>query len=167
MGLLWGEKTRSLLASATLFAIFLRTFIIPPQWRKKRLMNLTKTHVINCVLIWFCFLIFLAIRLGHVRELLLPDVEEGDVLPLGDPTRPELLPQDRRHPRHPILPSQLFLQHFRSPRQAINNKTNYCYLWKTTMLLHVKALKQHGSYFFEAREMWKCDIFEMRVNRFR
>ena len=57
-----------------------------------------------------------AIRVGFVRTQLLPHVQEGNLLPLSHPARPELLAQDRGHPGHPILPGQLILQHLRPPR---------------------------------------------------
>ena len=59
---------------------------------------------------------FAAICLGNLRELVLPDVAEGDVLPDGDPARQELPAEDRWHSGHPLLPGQLILQPLRSAR---------------------------------------------------
>ena len=57
-----------------------------------------------------------AICLGNLRELVLPDVAEGDVLPNGDPARQELPAEDCRHSGHSLLPGQLILQPLRSAR---------------------------------------------------
>ena len=75
-----------------------------------------KIYFIHPLFFFFFFFFLPAICVGDVRVVLLPDLEEGVLLPLRHPPRQELRAQDRRHPGHPLLSRQLVLQHLRSTR---------------------------------------------------
>ena len=75
----------------------------------------------------------------YLRELILPNCQKGDPLPLSDSSWSQIQSQDRRYSWHPFFSSQLLLQYFWFERYVSSKALVIIYLLFNIFTLSVRS----------------------------